>query len=172
MFEDLKGQKEIQVIVFQLGEEEYAVPIMSVKEIIMVQNPTKIPKSPPFVEGIINLRGHIIPVIDGRKKFQLELRDNLHSQEARIIVLNLKNQTVGLIVDKVSEVIHLQTDNIERPPVDTNDDNEFITGIGKFKSKLIIIVEPEKLLSSHETESMRGFKGIAETISKMKEEIA
>ena len=65
------GQTEIQLIIFQLGSEEYAVPIMCVQEIIMVQPPTRIPKSPPFVEGVINLRGHIIPVIDGRKKFNL-----------------------------------------------------------------------------------------------------
>src|SRR3989339_902212 len=102
MIERFKDLKEVQMIVFQLGNEEYAVPITSVQEIIMPLIPTKIPKSPSFVEGVINLRGHIIPIIDGRKKFQLNTETQ--SKESRIMVLDIEHEVIGLIVDAVCEV--------------------------------------------------------------------
>ena len=150
------GQKEIHLIVFKLGSEEYAVPITSVQEIIMLQAPTRIPKAPVFVEGVINLRGHIIPIIDGRRKFQLDVTES--TNESRIMIIELENETIGLIVDAVSEVIHLSTDDIEPPPIDMNEDSEFLWGVGKFQERLLILVDPQKFLNFNET---RDFKSLS-----------
>jgi purine-binding chemotaxis protein CheW len=155
-------QEEIQVIAFRLGKEEYAVSITCVQEIIMPQEKTKIPRSPEFVEGVINLRGNIIPVIDGRKRFGLELTGN--TQETRIMVLELEKSTVGLTVDAVSEVIHLQTKNIQPSPVNSDDSNDFILGIGKYKDRLIILLDPDNFLNIHEIESIKNITKVAENI--------
>lgn len=103
------------LIVFKLGDEEYAIPITCIQEIIMPQTPTKLPKSPSFLEGVINLRGHIIPVFDGKKRFQLE-SDNQNDYEARTMILETEDEVIGLVVDSVSEVVHLRSDDIEPPP--------------------------------------------------------
>jgi len=160
------GQKEIHLIVFRLGSEEYALPITSVQEIIMLQVPTRIPKSPVFVEGVINLRGHIIPIIDGRKKFQLEVTDS--TNESRIMIIELESETIGLIVDAVSEVIHLCTDDIEPPPIDMNDDSDFLWGVGKFEERLLILVDPQKFLNFSETKDLKGLSKVSEMIKQAK----
>ncbi|MFH0703338.1 MAG: chemotaxis protein CheW [bacterium] len=162
-------QKEIQMIVFQLGNEEYAVPITCVQEIIMLQTPTRIPKSPSFVEGVINLRGHIIPIIDGRKKFQLEVKKERNSIESRIMVLEVDGETIGLIVDSVSEVIHLKTEDIEPPPIDLESDNDFLWGVGKFQDRLLILLNPQKFLSINESKTLQKMAQVAEVIKQTKE---
>lgn len=148
------GQKEIQMIVFSLGAEEYAVPITQVQEIIMPQKPTRIPKSSSFVEGVINLRGHIIPVIDGRKKFNLlSIDENVNvenTERTRIMLLEMGDETVGLIVDEVSEVIHLNTGNIEPPPANISIETDYLHGVGKYKEKLLILLKLENFLSVSE----------------------
>jgi len=159
-------KEELQLIVFKLGKEAYTVPIESVQEIIMPQTTTHIPKSPSFVEGVINLRGHVIPVIDGRKKFGFPIVEN--SQETRIIVLDLEHHTVGLVVDAVSEVVHLQTSNIEPPPIEMGDNN-FILGVGKFKDRLLILLDPMNFLDVHETTSLQNIVNTTNTIIETSE---
>ena len=161
-----KDKEELQLIAFKLGNEEYTVPIESVQEIIMPQVTTHIPKSPSFMEGVINLRGHVIPVIDGRKKFELPISDN--TLETRIIVLDLEHHTVGLIVDSVSEVVHLQASNIEPPPIDT-ENNNFILGVGKYKDRLLILLDPMNFLDVHETTSLQNIVNTTNTIIKTSE---
>ena len=141
------GQAEIQIIIFKLGSEEYAVPITCVQEIIMNQEKTRIPKSPSFVEGVINLRGQIIPVIDGKKQFNLAALKNETNLDERIMVIESNDQTIGMIVDEVSEVIHLAVDDIELPPVEATDQNDYIWGVGKYHERLFILVDPEKFLN-------------------------
>jgi len=160
------GQKEIHLIVFKLGTEEYAVPITSVQEIIMLLIPTRIPKAPTFVEGVINLRGHIIPIIDGRKKFQLEVTAS--TNESRIMIIELENETIGLIVDAVSEVIHLGTEDIEPPPIDM-DDSDFLWGVGKFQERLLILVDPQKFLNFNETKDLKSLSKVSEILKQAKE---
>ena len=155
-------QEELQVIAFKLGKEEYAVAITSVQEIIMSQEKTKIPKSPEFVEGVINLRGSIIPVIDGRKRFGLELAKE--TAETRIMVLELEKNTVGLTVDAVSEVIHMQTKDVQSSPVNSDQSQDFILGIGKFKDRLIILLDPDNFLDLHEIESISNLGQVAENL--------
>jgi len=158
-------EQELQVIAFKLGKEEYAVAITSVQEIIMPQIKTKIPRSPEFVEGVINLRGNIIPVIDGRKRFGIELTDE--TPETRIMVLELESNTVGLTVDSVLEVIHMQTKDIQTSPVNADKSQDFILGIGKFKERLIILLDPDNFLDLHEIDSITNLAKTAENLKEL-----
>jgi len=162
---DIKTKTELQLIVFSLGKEEYTVPIESVQEIIMPQKATHIPKSPAFIEGVINLRGHVIPIIDGRKRFELPV--NSDTNETRIIVLELEKHTIGLVVDSVSEVVHLKTENIEPAPMESKDCN-FILGVGKYKDRLLILIDPYNFLDVQETESMQKSIQTAKNILETK----
>jgi purine-binding chemotaxis protein CheW len=170
---ELKFDKEeLQLIAFKLGNEEYTVPIEAVQEIIMPQTPTHLPKTPKFMEGVINLRGHIIPVIDARKRFEMIAEI---SADTRIIIIELEDHTIGLVVDAVSEVVHIKSDNIEPPPMEMGD-NDFILGVGKLKDRLLILLDPSNFLNVHETESMQKSiqvaKNITKTIEKVEEEKA
>lgn len=171
MIEEFKDVKEIQLIIFQLGKEEYAVPITNVQEIIMVRPATKIPKTPSFVEGVINLRGRIIPVIDGRKKFNLDTKNNFNENDSRIMVLDVEHEIIGLIVDAVSEVIHLKTEDIVPPPVDMEDETDFLWGVGKLQDRLLILINPEKFLSHNEVKDLKNLSKFAESINQTQEKI-
>ncbi len=144
---------EIQLVVFKLGNEEYGVPITQVKEINRLTNTTKVPKSPGFVEGIINLRGQIIPIIDLKKRFDLELTD--YTGEARIIVIQVSTQTFGVKVDAVSEVLRINTDTIENAPeIVSGVDVQYITGVAKVDERLLILLDLDKLLSDQEKQEL------------------
>ena len=171
MIKEFKDQEELQMIIFRLGCEEYAVPIMSVQEIIMKQTPTHIPKSPLWVEGVINLRGHIISIIDGKKKFLFKDSENINTADQRIIVLDVEHETIGLIVDEVSEVVHIKTKDIEDVPVDTVDENDFIMGIGKHQNRLLILISPEKFLSHAEAHDLKKLTEVTQAISQSKEQL-
>jgi purine-binding chemotaxis protein CheW len=162
-------QKEIQMVVFTLGCEEYAIPITSVQEIIMPQIATRIPKAPEFVEGVINLRGHIISIIDGKRKFSIEVTDERCVKEERIIVIESGNQTIGLTVNSVSEVINLATENIEAPPVDLESDADLLYGVGKYQNRLLILLNPEKLLSLSETIELKKVTELMQTMKEVKD---
>ncbi len=170
MIEEFKDVKEVQMIIFKLANEEYAVPIMSVQEIIMKQTPTHMPKSPSWVEGVINLRGHIIPIIDGKKKFSLGESITDKSNE-RIIVLDVEHEIIGLIVDEVSEVIHLNTEDIDPTPVDIDDDSDFLWGVGKYKNRLLILINPQKFLSHIEVSDLKKLAKVTQAISQSKDVI-
>ncbi|KNZ69814.1 CheW protein [Thermincola ferriacetica] len=140
---------EIQLVVFKLGNEEYGVPITQVKEINRLTNTTKVPKSPEFVEGIINLRGQIIPIIDLKKRFDLELTE--YTGEARIIVIQVAHHTFGVKVDAVSEVLRISTDTIENAPdIVSGIDARYITGVAKVGERLLILLDLDKLLTDEE----------------------
>jgi purine-binding chemotaxis protein CheW len=158
------GSSEIQMIVFQLGTEEYAVPITDVQEIIMMQNATRIPKSPSFVEGVINLRGHIIPVIDGRKKFNFDNISLNHTNETRIMILEIDQEMIGLIVDSVSEVIHLSSTDIEPPPIEMDDETDFLWGVGKYNNRLLILLNPHKFLNLDECTNSKSFSEVSQFV--------
>lgn len=134
----------LQLVSFNLGNEEYAVDILKVQEINRMVEITTIPNAPSYVEGVINLRGKVIPVINLRKKFGFESKEmDAHS---RIIVVDVGN-TVGLIVDSVSEVLRLSSDTVEPPPRMTgNSSADYILGIGKLKDRLLILLDIETLL--------------------------
>lgn len=161
---------EIQMIVFQICNEEYSVPINCIQEIIMLQVPTRIPKSPYFVQGVINLRGNIIPVIDGKKRFNLSLESHVATSESRIIVMEVEDGTIGLIVDAVSEVVHLGVSDIEAPPVDMDDECDFLWGVGKYQDRLLILLNPEKFLNIDEKTDFKKLNKVSEIIKLKNEE--
>ncbi|MEI8388386.1 MAG: chemotaxis protein CheW [bacterium] len=169
MLEDLikSGQKEIQVIIFKLGSEEYAVPISCVQEIIMPQKATRIPKSPLYVEGVINLRGNIIPVIDGKKKFLLKDKQDNSLIDKRIMILEVESETTGLIVDNVNEVINLNISEIEPTPIDLAENAEIFCGIGKYNNRLLILINSEKFMAINDEEKkIEAFVKVTEVIKK------
>ena len=143
------AEEELQLVSFTLGEEEYGVDILQVNEIIRYMDNTKIPNSPMFVEGIINLRGKVIPIIDIRKRFNLP--DLPHDNATRIIVVNINGKTVGIIVDSVSEVLRVPRNIIDpAPEVACGIDHEYIKGVGKLQDRLLIIIDLNRILSEEE----------------------
>lgn len=142
-----------QLVVFDLAGEEYAIDIQTVQEIIRYQNITKMPKTQEFVEGVINLRGRVIPVLDLRKRFNLELKEE--SAETRIVVVEVSNIVIGMIVDAVSQVLRMPESSIEPPsPIVANIDSDFILGVGKLEDQLIIMLDVEKILTGTEKDHL------------------
>lgn len=145
--------EEMQLVVFHLKKDdtvcEYGVPITMVQEIIPLSKPTKIPGAPDFVEGIINLRGRIIPIMDLKKRFNMG--ETGRSGDARSIVVEVEGQTVGIIVDEVSEVLRLPVDGIEPAPgLIGHVSEEFIIGVGKYEERLLILLDVNKILDDGE----------------------
>ncbi|MCB4791173.1 MAG: chemotaxis protein CheW [Elusimicrobia bacterium] len=138
-----------KLVAFYLADEEYGVTITQIQEVILKPAITFIPGMPDFIEGVINLRGKIIPAIDLRKRFKLQYKSD--TDKTRIIVATTTDQTVGLVVDGVSEVINLPEDKIDpMPPTISSIDAEYLSGVGKMEKRLIILLNVEKLLSEIE----------------------
>lgn len=139
-----------QIVVFELANETYGVAISEVYEIIRMVEVTRIPKTQHFLEGVINLRGRIIPVIDLRKRFGLESEEK--EQLKRIVVVKIEDNTVGMVVDAVSEVLQIENSQVESVSslVSSQVDTEFISGIAKVGSRLIIMLDLEKVLTAKE----------------------
>ncbi|MGB4701761.1 MAG: chemotaxis protein CheW [Syntrophomonadaceae bacterium] len=150
---------EIQLVVFTLKQGdtvcEYGVPISQVQEIIPMAKPTRLPQVPDFVEGIINLRGKIIPIIDLKKRFDMEATEI--TSDTRSVVVEVSGQTVGIIVDEVSEVLRLSKDNIEPPPAAIGGITaEYLTGVGKLEDRLLILLDMDKILTEQEKAELVG----------------
>ncbi|MCH7746006.1 MAG: chemotaxis protein CheW [Chloroflexi bacterium] len=147
------AQTEKQLVVFDLASEGYGVDIGAVREIIRMQEITRVPKTPDFVEGVINLRGKVIPVIDLRKRFGLQVMDQ--SKDNRIVVVDIGKQDIGVIVDSVTEVLRISADSVEPPTsVITSADSDYLLGIAKLESRLIILLDLESVLSHDEKETL------------------
>lgn len=143
----------LQLVTFSIGDEEFGVEILQVQEIIRMLEITKVPKAPPFVEGVINLRGKVIPVLDLRKRFGLAARD--HDKNTRIIVIEINSMIVGFIVDSVSEVLRLPANTVEPPPpVVAGLDSDYISGVGKLEDRLLIMLDLNRLLNRDEQEKL------------------
>ena len=137
---------EEQLVVFDLGAESYGVEIGRVQEIIRMTSITRLPRAPEFVEGVINLRGRVIPVIDLRKRFGLPGEDE--AKGSRIVVMDVADQTLGMVVDGVSEVLRISAKEVEPPsPVVTTIDSDYLRGIAKLEGRLIILLDLDRLLS-------------------------
>ena len=141
---------EEQLVVFDLASEAYGVDIGAVREIIRMQDITKVPRTPDFVEGVINLRGKVIPVVDLRKRFDLPVPEK-QSKDNRIVVVDIGGQDIGVMVDAVTEVLRIATDSVAPPSsVITGTDSDYLLGIVKLESRLIILLDLEKVLSEEE----------------------
>jgi purine-binding chemotaxis protein CheW len=154
-----------EMIVFRVQAQEYAVPIHVVQEIILLQRPTRIPNAPCYVEGIINLRGKIVPVIDAAKRLGLannsvldqyqltavgeEAEKNARALEIcddRIIVFQIGTDTFGMVVDAVSEVLTIKHTAISQPPQELSQRERFVTGIGNHDNRLLIMLDPSRMI--------------------------
>ncbi|NLY41770.1 MAG: purine-binding chemotaxis protein CheW [Desulfovibrionales bacterium] len=143
----------LQLVTFSIGDEEFGVEILKVQEIIRMLEITKVPKAPAFVEGVINLRGKVIPILDLRKRFGLSARN--HDKNTRIIVIEINSMIVGFIVDSVSEVLRLPASTVEPPPpVVAGLDSDYISGVGKLEDRLLIMLDLNRLLSNEEREKL------------------
>ena len=138
-----------QFISFSVGEEEYGLELLRVKEVIRVREITWLPKAPSFVKGIINLRGDVIPIIDLRDKFGLETREQ--TAQTRVIVVEVEGRLMGMVVDSASQVVRIPADQIDAPPpVLGGLSQEFITGVGKIEDKLVILLNVDAILTVDE----------------------
>ncbi len=143
----------LQLVTFSIGEEEFGVDILKVQEIIRTMEITKVPRAQDFVEGVINLRGKVIPIIDLRRRFGLDSK--AHDKHTRIIVIEINNMIVGFVVDSVSEVLRIPASTVEPPPpVVAGLESEYISGVGKLHDRLLILLDLDKLLSSDDLKSL------------------
>lgn len=145
---------DIKVIVFQLAEEDFGIPVEQVRSIEKVQYITRVPKTVGFVKGVINLRGLVTPIIDLRKRFGLE--EQVHTDSTRIIIVTLDNLEVGLIVDAANDVLDISSESIEPPPkVVGVVEAEYLSGVVKVGKRLLILLKLESVLDLKELE-IRG----------------
>ena len=143
-------ETEKQLVVFDLAAESYGVDISSVREIIRMQDITQVPRTPEFVEGVIDLRGRVIPVVDLRKLFGFGVKDA--TEDTRIVVVDIGGQDIGVVVDAVNEVLRISANAVEPPSsVITTEDSDFLLGIVKLPTRLIIFLDLERALSDIDT---------------------
>lgn len=144
-----KTQTLNMFLTFALGEEVYGLEILMVREIIGLIEVTSVPKMPVFVRGVINLRGKVIPVIDLRAKFGMVKVDD--TKETCIIVTDLGGMFMGVVVDRVSEVLSISGEEIEpTPEFGTSVDTDFITGLGKAKGRVVMLLDIRKVLTAED----------------------
>jgi purine-binding chemotaxis protein CheW len=138
--------KTNKYVVFRLEDEEYGIDILRVKEIKEMLRITRIPKTPSFVRGVINLRGEVIPVVDLKKKFNLQ--QSKDTDKSRIVIIAVDEITVGLVIDTSSEVLEIDKESIEEPPATISGiDHAYINGIGKVNERLIILLDVSKIIN-------------------------
>lgn len=144
---------EKQYVVFKLNKEEYGIDIMNVREISPFIESVKVPNTPDFIEGIINYRDKVIPIINLKKRFNLE--DKGVTEDTRIVIINLNEKQIGFIVDEASQTIRLNDKDIDpAPDIVAGVDRKYITGVGKLDNRLLILIDLEKVLSDEEKEEI------------------
>ena len=145
-----------QLVSFAIGKEQYGVDILMVQEIIRMAPITSIPNSPDFIEGVINLRGHIIPVIDLRKRLKLSPLAEEDKNNTRILIINVQDRVTGFIVDAVSEVLKIPKSFIEPPPeiVVAGLKSQYIYGVCKLDERLLILLDFSKILQVEEIQKL------------------
>jgi len=143
-------QKDVHLVTFNLGEE-YGVPINQVQEIVRVGIITMVPNSPSYMEGVINLRGRVLSVLNLRKRLGLPAKET--SNASRIVVTEVGSKVIGLLVDSVSHVIKIPSEFVETAPEEVLEvDTDYITGVGKLQNRLVILLDLEKLLKRENIE--------------------
>ncbi|MBY0410303.1 MAG: chemotaxis protein CheW [Burkholderiaceae bacterium] len=141
----LDGAREY--LTFRLGQEEYGIDILKVQEIRGYEPPTRIANAPPFIKGVVNLRGTIVPIVDMRIKFNCTKAD--YNSFTVVIILNLYNRVVGIVVDSVSDVMELGSESIRSAPeMDNTIDSSCILGLGAMSDRMLILLDIEKLMSN------------------------
>jgi len=143
------GNELLQLVSFHLGAEEYGLDILKVQEIIRVQELTRVPNMPAYIDGVINLRGKVIPVIGLRKRIGLE--SQAADKKTRIVVVDVRGNILGFIVDSVSEVLRIHSDTVEPPPQMSSSARDYISGIGKLDARLLLLLDLDRLMTDSET---------------------
>ncbi len=147
------GDELLQLVSFNIGEEEFGVDILKVQEINRMLEVTRVPNAPEYVDGVINLRGKVIPIIDLRRRFGLERKE--HDKNTRIVVVELNGKVVGFVVDAVQEVLRIHKSVTEPPPpIVAGIEAEYITAVGKLEDRLLILLDLEKVLSNEHTKTL------------------
>lgn len=151
--EQMSTGGQVQVVTFVIDRETFSIHINRVQEIIMMQDVTRIPRSLPFVDGVLNLRGRVIPVISLRRR--LGFADVEHDRRTRVVVVEVTGRILGLVVDRVEEVLTLDSSRIEPPPAMISGiGREFIEGVGKRGERIIVLLDIEKLFDEEEMDQI------------------
>ena len=158
-------EAHLQLVTFGVGTEEFAVNILQVQEINRMMIITQVPESPECVEGVINLRGRIIPVVDLRKRFAMALKE--YAQSSRIIVVEVDHLVLGFIVDCVHEVLRIDRKIVETTPsiTSTSKDSTYIQGIGKLEDRLLILLNLSRLF---DMQDLRAIHAVAKNKNNIK----
>ncbi|MDF2523258.1 MAG: chemotaxis signal transduction protein [Clostridiales bacterium] len=156
LFEQEEDTQKGKFLTFTLGNESYGIEISYVTEIIGIQPVTEVPELPEYIRGIINLRGKIIPVMDVRIRFKKPFRE--YNDRTCVIVIDIKDVSIGLIVDSVSEVLSIPESEIVAPPDVGKGGNKYIKGIGKVGSEVKLILDSDKLLNEEEVEDISNIQ--------------
>jgi purine-binding chemotaxis protein CheW len=143
-------RSEYQLVVFNVGDEEFGVDISQVREIVRLLEITYMPKAPEFIEGVVNLRGQIVAIIDLAKRLGISSRPR--GDTTRIIVIEIGENTVGMVVDSVFEVLRLSSEDIEEVPglIETEVPEHYIRGVGKLKDRLLVLLDLNRVLTNEE----------------------
>lgn len=149
-----------QLVSFHLSDEVYGIEIVKVREIILMGEITRVPQTPPFVKGLINLRSTVIPVIDLRIRFDLQASD--FTSESRVMVIDVGGKTIGIIVDAVSEVLRVSNDQIAPPPPTVAGlEQEYLTGLVKLEDQLLMLLDVDKILGKEDAEAIDSMTATA-----------
>ena len=135
---------EVQFVVFRLADQVYGAQIHNIQEIILPEQPTKVPNNPDFIEGVINHRGEVIPVLDLKKRFRLGDAD--YGRESRFIVAEVDEKKAAFIVDEVTEILRVYSEQIGEPPEMTKINKDYITGVVMMEKSLVILLDLSKVL--------------------------
>ena len=147
MAEKTYSNNELQLVAFKLGREEYGISILQVQEIKRMTEITRVPHTPDYLKGVMNLRGSVLPVFDLKKR--LDLPDNEYSDDARIVIVKVDEVTLGVIVDAVSEVLTIGQENIEPPQVVAGGViANYLSGIGKINDRLLILLDINSIIGT------------------------
>lgn len=149
--------RQLQLVGFIIGEDRFALDILMVQEIIKTTTITHLPNSPEFIEGVINLRGNIIPVIDLSKRLNLPADRDEAFANTRIIIANVEDRVTGFMVDSVTKVLKIQSSDIELPPdiVTSNLESQYIEGVCEIDEKLVIILDFSRILEAGEIRKLK-----------------
>lgn len=159
-------EKELQIVGLRIGRETLGLPIALVREIVRVPEITPVPNAPDYIEGVINLRGRIIAVIDLRKRFGQPAEEI--DKKSRIVVVETVNRQVGLLVSSASEVLRISPSDIEAPrSVFPNEELDYVTGVGKLKDRLIILLDLDRILQKAELGMVNEVTDMSGTLAEV-----
>ena len=145
--DELTSSGAREYLTFRLDEEEYGIDILKVQEIRGYEPPTRVADAPPFIKGVVNLRGTIVPIVDMRLKFQCAKAE--YNSFTVVIILNLRNRIVGIVVDSVSDVMELPSESLKTAPdIDSVIDSAAVLGLGSLGDRMLILLDIERLMSS------------------------